>query len=226
MTKEGFYNDIKNYIDSIYSFPTEAKVIKIYTEKGKYYLDAKELNLDGSESPVIYPKVEIPKIWGSVNGGIFCIPSKDAIVRINFKKGNKNHPYVESVLGSSFDLEHKENEFILINNTQKIHIKDNYILIQADNNFAVELDKNNGSIKLQTANETFDLSGLIELKNAAGSLKDCLDDLADLLNEVATVTSVLATSGNETNQTAVPGQFISTLNNIALAKTFIASIFK
>lgn len=243
MTKEDFYKDIRYYLDTIYKFPTEAKVIKVYTAKKQYYVDVKELNLDGSESDVILTKVELPKLWGVALGGLFCIPSKDTIVRVNFKKGNKNFPYVESVLGSDFSQEHLENELTLINDKIKVYIKPGYILHQVDDNFMVELDKNSNKIsvmfdantkltassegwKMTTAAGTFDLASLIELKNSAGSLKQCLDTLADLLNEIATVTSSLSTSGSSSSQTAVPGQFIATLINIASAKTTIGTIFK
>lgn len=246
MTKAEFYEDIRAHIANIYSFPTEAKVIKVYTDKGKYYLDAKELDLDGSEAKVIYPKIEIPKIWGAKEGGLFCLPSKGSIVRINFKKGNKNFPYVESILGSDFDLEHKENEFILINKKQKLYFKENYVLLKAADNFLIELDKivsgsekisvifnenikltaSSTGWKLVTQNETFELSNLIELKNSIGSLKSCLDDLSDLINEVATITSTLSTTGSSTAQTAVAGQFTQTLIKIAQKKAIVATIFK
>lgn len=243
MTKEEFYEDIRSHIANNYCFPVKAKVTKAYTEKKKYFVDCKELNLDGSESDVIYPKVEVPKFWGNEKGGIFCIPAKDSIVRINFERGNKNFPYVESVLGSSFDIEHKENELLILNDKQKIHLKKNYTLIKTDDNFLIELDKENQKInivfnenikfegsstgwKMVTQTGTFDLASLIELKNSAGSIKNCLDDLSNLINEVATITSSLATSGNEYSQTAVPGQFIATLVNIANAKSKVATIFK
>ena len=243
MTKEKFYEDIRKHIANIYSFPVKAKVIKSYTDKNKYFVDVKALDLDGSETKTIYPKCEVPKIFGTANGGIFCVPAKDSIVRINFEQGNKNYPYVESVLGSTFDIEHKENEFIFVNDKQKLYFKNGYALLKCDDNFLIELDKTNQKInivfdnnikiegstsgwKLKTATDSFDLSDLIELKNSAGSLKGCLDDLWTELDKLNTNCSTITTTGSPTSHNVVPAAFLAAQATIQTAKSKIALIFK
>jgi hypothetical protein len=149
MTKEKFYEDIRKHIANIYSFPTKAKVTKIYTDKKKYYVDVKEIKIDGSVSDVILPKVELPKMWGAEKAGVFCMPSKDSIVRVNFEKGNKNFPYVESVLGSDFDVEHAEKTFILVYDTTVLKIEDKKITVKIgdDTSVIIEDKKLTGKIK-------------------------------------------------------------------------------
>ncbi len=108
--------DFEKYIDKLvkrYAFPIKGKVIKSYTSKGHYYVDVRKMNLNESESEIIFPKVEVPKLWGVKEGGIFCIPEKGSIVAVGFYEGNINFPFVTAVMGSAFDTEHPVNQLVI-----------------------------------------------------------------------------------------------------------------
>jgi len=140
------YNAIRNIIEKFYKFPISAKVIKNYTENGKYYIDCQEVGLDNSVIKNIYPKVRIPKIWGSTTGGVFCNPSVGTEVIIGFRNGNKNFPYIQNVMGSEFDTERAENELIIIQNQTVLKVKDQKVVIKIGETSSFEITNN--SIKL------------------------------------------------------------------------------
>lgn len=122
MNIDSFNRYLKQWLNRNYAFPTKGKVTKSYTSGG-YWIDCQKVMADGSLSDVIIPKVEVPRIWGTPQGGIFCLPAVDSIVNVGFYDGDINRPFVLSVVGSEALPQYQINELLIVNGGAEIAIK-------------------------------------------------------------------------------------------------------
>lgn len=136
-----------------YKFPVKAKITKVYTEKDKYFIDCKELDFNDNELDVIYPKVEIPKIWGGDKTAILCLPSVDTIVSVGFYNGNIHHPFILNIMDNGFDIEHNENELIIVIDTTEFRIKEKTISIKIGETTEYIIEENKVTQKMGVNSE-------------------------------------------------------------------------
>lgn len=208
------------YIDSLinkYKFPCQAKITKVYTDEGKYYLDCKELDFNGDETDILFPKVEIPKLWGGEKTAVLCIPSADSIASIGFFNGNIHLPFVINIMGSSFDTEHKENEFIVIFDKTELKIKDKVVSVKIgdDTSFIIE-DKKITQGMGASSTVIHDVNG-IQLGGSSANEKAVLGD--SLKTAFTTLLIALQTHTHDVPQipsgttTSAPSSGLASLQN-------------
>ncbi|HCL55763.1 MAG TPA: hypothetical protein DHW82_01970 [Spirochaetia bacterium] len=166
-------SDFESYIEAIvkrFQAPVRAKVIKTYTESGKYYIDCKKINLDGSDGKTIYPKVAIPKLWGGEKAGIFAMPSKNTEVSIGFYEGNIHFPYIINIMGSKHDTAHNEDTLIIA-------------LDQAE----IRVEKEKVSVKYKDSEIT--IKDKLTVKSKEGDLKALITKLVEKIIAIKTAGS-------------------------------------
>lgn len=151
----------------------KAKVIKVYTKKGKvddfnkwYAVDVQPLLPDGQvnqNAPEIHD-VPIDVIWGADKRGIFCLPVKDAIVRVGYYYNDPCMPYIAGIIPDGYNLPE--------------HLVDS-IIIQQKDGVRVEIMADS-KIKITTSNKVEILAGnTVDIDGGGGSLsgvvtKNCM----------------------------------------------------
>ncbi|MBN2546573.1 MAG: hypothetical protein JXB50_12305 [Spirochaetes bacterium] len=231
--------------------PKLAVVKKVYTDagKGKYCCDVEILNPgDLERTGELYKEVPINPVWaGKDKRGVYCTLQKDIIIILNFINWDEAFPYVESIYSNQYDaFEHPEDTFLITDGDKKeIRIMKDIISIKNDK-LIYNLDMTSGSekieitdesntnkilfdkkgIKITTQKDTLDLSDLIELKNSAGTIKECFDDIWTQIETLNRNCSVIKTSGSPSNHNVIPESFLSAIPNITAGKNKISTIFK
>lgn len=108
------------------SFPELAIVKKIYTGsgKGKYCVDVEIVDPGSLEKTgELMSEVPMSPIWvGKSKIGIFCPPPKDTLVIVNFLRGDRSFPFVESLYGNTYESADFKADQFLITDGDKINI--------------------------------------------------------------------------------------------------------
>lgn len=108
------------------SFPELAVVKKVYTGsgKGKYCIDVEIVDPGSLEKTgELMSEVPINQIWaGKSKIGIFCPPPKDALVIVNFLRGDRNFPFVDGIYGNTYESADFKADQFLITDGDKISI--------------------------------------------------------------------------------------------------------
>lgn len=79
--------------------PRKGRIVKAYRADGTYYADVQVLTNDGSPDPdePMYPKLDIPVIWGGANRGVVCPPQAGTPCVVGYYDGDPNFPFVQDI---------------------------------------------------------------------------------------------------------------------------------
>ncbi len=79
--------------------PRKGLVVAAYKSDGAYYADVQPLTNDGSPDPdePMYPKLDIPVIWGGPVRGVVCPPAAGAPCVIGYYDGDPNFPFIQDI---------------------------------------------------------------------------------------------------------------------------------
>lgn len=196
---------VKKILQSIFpelkqslAFPIKGKVLKVYTQNGKYKCDVLPLrnNLEEikvNEKPLqVIKEVEINTITNGDNRGFFALPAEGSIVRVSFYNGDFNFPFVDAVLNSKTPALEKEEVAIYRSQNCLITLKsDNTIKIVTDGNVEIECNsaKLTSSITEITADTATIKAQRVNLGGSAGIEVARKGDTVKVGDQYGTITS-------------------------------------
>lgn len=79
--------------------PRKGMIMTAYKADGTYYADVQPLTNDGSPDPdePMYPKLDIPVIWGGPARGVVCPPAAGTPCVIGYYDGDPNFPFIQDI---------------------------------------------------------------------------------------------------------------------------------
>lgn len=119
-----------------YAFPIKGRVLEVYLEANQYFVDVQPLRnnedeweaeqADGTKKkmPAI-KKIHLDTLTNGPTRGVFCLPAKGSIVRVNFWNGDWNWPFVDAVLWSETPAIEEQEVAIYRDETTSIRMRDN-----------------------------------------------------------------------------------------------------
>jgi len=82
-----------------FRLPRKGQIVTAYKSDGTYYADVQPLTNDGSPDPdePMYPKLDLPVIWGGANRGVVCPPKAGTPCVIGYYDGDPNFPFIQDL---------------------------------------------------------------------------------------------------------------------------------
>lgn len=79
--------------------PRKGVIVTAYKADGTYTADVQPLTNDGSPDPdePMYPKLDIPVIWGGPARGVVCPPAAGTPCVIGYYDGDPNFPFIQDI---------------------------------------------------------------------------------------------------------------------------------
>lgn len=79
--------------------PRKGVIVTAYKSDGTYFADVQPLTNDGSvdaDEPM-YPKLDLPVIWGGPSRGVVCPPKTGTPCVIGYYDGDPNFPFIQDI---------------------------------------------------------------------------------------------------------------------------------
>ncbi len=79
--------------------PRKGRIVTAYKADGTYYADVQPLTNDGSPDPnePMYPKLDLPVIWGGGGRGVVCPPAAGTPCVIGYYDGDPCFPFIQDI---------------------------------------------------------------------------------------------------------------------------------
>jgi len=104
--------------------PRKGRIVTAYRSDGTYYADVQPLTNDGSvdaDEPM-YPKLDLPVIWGGANRGVVCPPAAGTPCVIGYYDGDPDFPFIQDIRWSQTPETDLEEFVIQLNPTTQFKI--------------------------------------------------------------------------------------------------------